>query len=126
MTPVADLLYVAMFAVAGPMIDYRVFWPAFRRRLQANPGRARRWLWTWAIGGAWPVVAVGAALWVARDRSWASFGFSVPDGWRLWASIAVLLLVATYFVSACATLARSSAARASLRQQIGPLDVVVP
>ncbi len=126
MTTLPDLLYVAFFAVAAPAIDYAVFWPAFRRRSQADPSRARRWLWGWAIGGAWPLVAVGAALWVANDRSWRSFGFSVPDGWRLWTSIALFLVLAAYHAYAVATLARSSEARASARQQVGTLTAVVP
>jgi uncharacterized protein len=126
MTTVPDLLYVAWFAVVGPVIDYLVFWPAFRRRSQADPARARPWLWAWAIGPAWALVALGAALWVASDRSWNSFGFFVPDGWRLWTSIALFLLLAAYLAWAVATQARSSDARASLRQQIGTLTAVLP
>jgi membrane protease YdiL (CAAX protease family) len=63
---------------------------------------------------------------MASGRSWTSFGFTVRDGWRLWTSIALLLLLAAYFAYAVATLARSSEARASLRQQIGPLTAVMP
>ena len=40
MTALPDLLYVALFAVALPLLDYLVFWPAFRRRSQADPARA--------------------------------------------------------------------------------------
>ncbi|HXF49116.1 MAG TPA: CPBP family intramembrane glutamic endopeptidase [Verrucomicrobiae bacterium] len=126
MTTLPDLLYVALFAVVLPLVDYLVFWPAFRRRSQADPARARTWLWAWTILGAWPVVAVGAALWAANDRSWASLGFSVPDGWRLWISIALVLLLAVYHASAVATLVRSSEERASLRQQIGTLTAIAP
>ena len=126
MTTLLDLLYVALFAVAFPLWDYLVFWPAFRRHSQADPAGARRRLGTLAIVYAWPMVAVGAALWVANDRSWTSFGFAVPDGWRLWSSIALFLLLAAYYAYAVATLARSSAARASLRQQFGKLTAVLP
>ena len=126
MTTLPDLLYAVWFAVVGPLIDYAFFWPAFRRRSQADPARARRWLWAWAIGPAWALVAVGAALWTRSGRSWTSFGFSVPDGWRLWTSIALFLLPAAYYVQAVATLARSPDARASLRQQIGTLSAVTP
>jgi hypothetical protein len=125
MATLPDLLYVALFAVVLPLLDYLFFWPAFRRRSQADPARARTWLWAWAIFGAWPVVAVGAALWVANDRSWTSFGFSVPDGWRLWTSIALVLLLAAYHGYAVATLARSSEARASVRQQFGKLGAAI-
>lgn len=98
-------------------VDYLVFWPAFHRQSQADPARARTRLWSGAIGYAWALVAVGAALWVANDRSWTTFGFSVPDGWRLWTSIALFLPLAAYHVYAVATVARSSDAQASIRQQ---------
>ncbi|HEY9229367.1 MAG TPA: CPBP family intramembrane glutamic endopeptidase [Gemmatimonadaceae bacterium] len=126
MTTLPDLLYVALFAVVLPLLDYAVFWPTFRRRSEADPVRARRWLWTWAILGGWPVVAAGAVLWEANDRSWASFGFSVPDGWRLWTSTALFLLVATYFAYTVAVLARNADLRASVRQQFGALGAVLP
>jgi hypothetical protein len=124
MTTLPDLLYVALFAVAGPVIDYLVFWPAFRRRLQADPARARTWLWASTIGSASVLVGAGAALWLASDRSWTSFGLSVPDGWRLWMSVALLLVLAAYQAHAVATLARSSEARAKVRQQMGELAAV--
>ena len=126
MTTLLDLLYVAVFAIAFPLWDYLVFWPAFHRQSQADPARARTRLCRSAIGGAWGLVAVGAVLWVANDRSWRSFGFSVPHGWRLWTSIALFLLLAAYFSYAVATLLRSSEARASMRQQIGTLTAVMP
>jgi membrane protease YdiL (CAAX protease family) len=126
MTTLFDLLYVALFAVAFPLWDYLVFWPAFRLQSQADPARARMRLWKLSIGSAWPMVAVGAALWIANDRSWTTLGFSVPDGWRLWTSNALFLLLAAYHAYAVASLARSSDARASLRQQIGKLTTVLP
>ena len=126
MTTLPDLLYVALLAVAFPLWDYLVSWPTFRRQSQADPALARLRLWKLSIGYAWPLVAVGAALWIANGRSWTSFGFSAPDGWRLWTSIALLLLLAAYYAYWVATLARNSEARASLRQQIGALAAVLP
>jgi uncharacterized protein len=63
---------------------------------------------------------------VGERPSWALLGFSVPDGWRLWASIALFLLLAAYYAFAVATLFRSSEARASARQQIGTLAAISP
>jgi membrane protease YdiL (CAAX protease family) len=126
MTTLSDLLYVAYFAVAGQVIDYFAFWPAFRRRSQADPARARRWLWAWNIGAAWALVAVGAAVWVANARPWIAFGFSLPVGWRLWTSIALFVLLAAYQAYAVATVARSAEQRASLRQQVGTITAVLP
>ncbi len=124
MTTLPDLLYVALFAVAMPLWDYLVFWPAFHRQLQADPARARKRLWTGAIGSLWALVAVGAALWVANDRSWTSLGFSVPEGWRLWVAVGLVLLLVVYNVLSAATVARDSQARASVRQQMGKLAEV--
>jgi membrane protease YdiL (CAAX protease family) len=121
-----DLIYVALFAVVLPLIDYLVYWPAFRRRSQIDPAGARKRLWKSAIWSGWVVVAVGAALWVTSNRTWTSFGFTVPGGWRLWTAIALVVLLAAYYVSAVWALVRSSDARASLRQQIGELSVVLP
>ena len=96
MTTLLDLLFVASFAVAFPLFDYLVSWPAFRRRSRVDPARARMSLWKQTTVDGWALVAVGTALWVTHDRSWESFGFSVPNGWRLWASLALLLLVVAY------------------------------
>ena len=126
MPTLPDLLYVALFAVALPLWDHLVWWPASRRRLQADPVRARKRFWTGAIAGAWPLVAVGAALWIWHGRSWASFGFTVPDGWRLWTASALVLLLAAYFALTVASLALSSEARASVRQQFGALSDILP
>ena len=127
MTTLPDLLFVTSFAVAGPLITYSVYWPAYRRLSQADPAWARRWLWASNICEQWWLVALGAAIWIASGRSWTTFGFTIPDGWRLWISIALFLLLAAYFVYAIATVARSSDARASVRQQFsGELATVLP
>ena len=75
------------------------------------------------------LIAVGAAIWVWNDRSWVEFGFSTPEGWRLWTSIALVLLVAAYFAYAVVTIVLSSEERAKLREQFGTLnevDAVLP
>jgi len=74
----------------------------------------------------WSLVAVGAALWVRSDRSWESLGLSTPEGWRLWVSIVLLALLAAYYAYAIVTVARSSDAKASMRQQFGKLAIVMP
>jgi uncharacterized protein len=127
MPTLSDLLYVAWFAIVGPLIDYSVFWPRFHRRLKVDPAGTRTRLWAWSIGSAWVFVAIGAAIWVSNDRSWTEFGFSIPDGWRLWASLVLILLLVAYHVYAIAAVAGSSEARAGLRQQMfGALPAVMP
>lgn len=120
-----DLIYVALFAVALPLWDYLVYWPAYQRQSQIDPAGARKRLWTGASIWPWALVAIGAALWVANGRSWASLGFTVPHGWRLWASVALFLLIAAYYVYAIATVARNADARAGIRKN-ETLIVVMP
>lgn len=127
MTTLPDLLFVALSVVAGPLIGYGVYWPAYRRLSHADPAWARWWLWASNIVEQWVLVGFGAAIWMAFDRSWTSFGFSVPQGWRLWTAIALFVLVAAYFAHAIATVARSADVRASVRQQFyGALADVLP
>jgi membrane protease YdiL (CAAX protease family) len=126
MPALPDFIYVALFAVVGPLIGYSVYWPAHRRLAQTDPAWARRWLWQLSITDQWTLVALGAAIWMANGRSWTSFGFTAPDGWRLWTAIALILLLAVYFAYAITSLARSSEARAKLRQQFGGEIAVVP
>ena len=127
MTTLLDLAYVALFAVVLPLWGYLVSWPAFERRLQADPIRARKRLWIGAIWQPWALVAVGAVLWVANDRSWTSFGFAAPDGWRLWVAVGLVLLLVAYNVQAAAAVARDPETRASVRRQFsGMLADVLP
>jgi hypothetical protein len=126
MTTLPDLLYVALFAIAAPLIDYSVFWPAQRRLSQADPAWSRTWLCAWTIGNQWTLVAFGVALWMASGRSLASLGLTVPDGWRLWAAIALLLLLAAYQGWAIRILTRSAEQRATLRRQVSSLTAVLP
>lgn len=125
MMTLLELLYVAWFAIVAPVIDYVVFWPAFRRRSDVDPGRARRWLWTRVMLHSWLVVAVGAALWAASDRA-SPLEFSAPSGWRLWAFLAGSLLLAAYHAMALVILARSAEARVTVRSQIGKLATLMP
>ncbi|AMV29700.1 CAAX amino terminal protease self- immunity [Gemmata sp. SH-PL17] len=116
-----DLLYVALFAVAVPLYDYVISWPAYRRQLRVDPVRAKTRFWALSIGWLWVLVAIGFVLWLSNDRSWTSLGFSVPNGWRLWVSVALILLLLAYAAQTIVTVARNSAARASVREQIGEL-----
>lgn len=127
MVTIPDLLYVALFAVAFPLWDYFVSWPAFQRVAQVDPTRARRRLWAEAIAYPWALVAIGSVLWMSNDRSWVALGFSVPEGWRLWAPVALSLSLVAYNVYAATAVTRDPRARASVRQQLsGQIAAVLP
>ena len=91
-----DLLYLALIAVLL-LVDYFVLWPAFLRRSQVDPGRARLGLWSGWMIMLWTLVAAGVALWLFEARAWESLRLIAPHGWRLWGSIGLgLILVITY------------------------------
>ena len=125
MTTLPDLIYVAAFAFVGPLLDYATFWQAQRRLSQSDPAWARKWTWKTAIGNAWLLVALGAAIWIASGRSWTSFGFVIPEGWRFWTAIAVLSLAAAYYLLGALSVARNVETRAKVRQQCEPLEAVL-
>ena len=126
MTTVSDLLFVGLFAGVTPLLDYAVFWPARRRLSQADPAWARRWLCVSSIGNQWTLGAFAALLWMAGERPWTPLGFAMHGGWRAGTALGVIVLLTAYFTLAVWSLVRSAEARASLRQQMGRLGVLMP
>lgn len=88
----ADLLYLGLIAILL-LLDYFVLWPMFLRS-QADPGRARRWLWSSWITMLWALAAGVIALWLFEARSWRALRLVMPHGWRLWAAIGLVLALA--------------------------------
>ncbi|HEX4388983.1 MAG TPA: hypothetical protein VH109_10190 [Steroidobacteraceae bacterium] len=126
MVHLPDLLYVALFAVAWPVIDYLVLWPAFLRRARLDPDRARWRVWATTIVQQWMLVAVGVALFVGQHRPFAMLGLRAPAGGRLWGSVLLLVAIATYYGFAASRVARNTSARARLVKQLGELALLLP
>jgi membrane protease YdiL (CAAX protease family) len=121
-----DLLYVALLVVVFPAIDYLWGWPAFRRRNQADPAAARRWMWKHATVQPWLFVAVGMAIWLWHGRPWAELRLNPPEGWRLVLAIALILAYAAYQRLGIAQLRRDPALRERVRASMGGAEAVVP
>jgi membrane protease YdiL (CAAX protease family) len=116
-----DGLYVALIAVHA-LVDHFVFWRPFLRRSETDPARARRWLWSGWILTLWTLVAAGCALWLFEARAWASLGFTVPLGWRLWVAMALVLAYAGVSARLAVKIAR---ARRTKRVKFANPSVVV-
>jgi uncharacterized protein len=121
-----DLLFVSLFAIALPLLDYAIFWPAFQRRAEVDPAQAKKWLYVWCIPSAWITVAIGVAIWVSHKRPWAALGFVSPQGWRLWVATALVVLLVIYTAYSITVIARSTTAKSSIRKQIGTVAGVMP
>jgi membrane protease YdiL (CAAX protease family) len=101
-----DLFYVALIAVAL-LWDYFVLWPAFLRRSPTEPSRARVFLWSGWMIMLWTLVAVGVALWLFEARPWPTLKFVIPQGWRFWGSIGLVLVLAITQARTIIRIARS-------------------
>lgn len=102
----ADALYVALIAI-GLFIDSLVLWPRFLRRSEAEPARARVWLWSSSIVILWTLVAAGVALWMFERRSWTELRLVAPRGWRILGTIVLLLAVVVFYARTVATIRRA-------------------
>ena len=101
-----DSLYLALIAILL-LFDYFVLWPTFLRRSQADPGRARTWLWSSWMIELWTLVAAGIALWLFEARSWGALRLVTPHGWWLWGSIGLVLTLAISSARTAVRIARS-------------------
>jgi hypothetical protein len=101
-----DLLYLALIAI-GLLVDHFVLWPVFLRWSQVNPGRARRWLWSSLMILLWALVACGVALWLFEARAWKALRLVIPQGWRLWSALGLIVLVAIIYGRSAIRISRS-------------------
>jgi membrane protease YdiL (CAAX protease family) len=106
----ADSICLALIA-SLLLLDSFVLWPAFLRRSQAAPGRARTWLWSRWILTLWALAAAIGALWLYEGRSWGVLRLVTPHGWRLWTSIGLALMLAITSARTAARIARSKRPR---------------
>src|SRR6478672_5364294 len=102
----SDLLYLALIAILL-LLDCFVLWPTFLRRSEAEPGRARLWLWSAWMIMLWTLVAAGVALWLFKGRAWEALRLVVPHGWRLWSAIALVLMLVIAYGRTALRIARS-------------------
>jgi membrane protease YdiL (CAAX protease family) len=126
MPEVADLIYVAVFALAWPAYDYFVDWPRFRRRVRENPGRARLGEYRGIVFQQWLLVAAGVALWLRTGRPWGALGLAAPEGWRLWASAAAVALLAALFARNAYRVVRSDEKKERVRKGVGRIGQLLP
>jgi uncharacterized protein len=110
----ADAGYVALIAV-GLMVDSLVLWPSFLRRSAVEPARARVWLWSSTIVFLWTLVLAGVALWMVERRSWTALGFVTPHGWRIPATIGLLLAVVIFYARTAAKIGRAKRANRRIK-----------
>jgi membrane protease YdiL (CAAX protease family) len=121
-----DFVFVALIAVAWPLYEHFVDWPRFQRALKDDARRARTREYAKTMAMQWIIVAAGVALWVRAERPWGALGLGAPAGWRLWATIVAVALLAALYASQAAALARSAEARTRVRKAVDRLEGLLP
>ena len=100
-----DVLCLTLIAVEL-LLDHFVVWRAFLRRSQADPTRARLWLYPVLTGELWTLAACVISLWLYEGRPWAYLRLSTPHGWRLWISVALVAALTATLAAMVVRLAR--------------------
>jgi membrane protease YdiL (CAAX protease family) len=121
-----DLAYVAAFALAWPIYEYFVGWPAFLRRLQGDPLGARTGAYRKTLVQQWLAVALGLVLWSSYGRSPVVLGLRWPQGAALWISAGVVALLVALYARQIWTIARDAQSRAQLRKHVEYIEKVLP
>lgn len=101
-----DFFYLALITILS-LLDHFVLWPAFLRRSQADPSRARLWLWSGWMIILWSLAAAGVALWLFEARTWEALRLVIPHGWQLWVAVGLVLALAITHARTVARIARS-------------------
>jgi len=127
MPNLADLAFAVLFAVVLVFLEQRFFWPRFRAEVDSGVPDARSHAYRRIIVGQWLLVALGLALWVHAHRTAADLRLIPPSGWRLWASVAVIVVLGGLGVSQQHSIAQlSDDRRVALRQRLGTLEYILP
>jgi uncharacterized protein len=103
----ADFLYLGFVAI-GLFVDHFVLWPAFLRRSQTDPGKARLWVWSGWMIMLWTLVASGVALWLFEARTWEALRLTIPHGWRLWSTLGLAFALAITYARTVVRLTQGS------------------
>jgi len=121
----AQWLVLAFFLLAL-VVDHRVLWRAFMRRVALDPAGARRTIWVqWALM-LWTCSALVLWLWLSGRLPMASPAFAMPAGWRLWAPVVAVAGVMALQVGAGIRIARLDGDKARLREQLGSTARMMP
>jgi membrane protease YdiL (CAAX protease family) len=122
---VLDALFVALFAVAFPLLAARSF-PRVMRRIAEWQAGARVAAYRETLLREWALALGGAGLWLVGGRTLADLGFRSPSGAGFWIALALAALVATAAARPLFAASRSEAERHEVRAGLGGPLVLLP
>lgn len=118
-----DHLLALVVAVGLPVYAAAAY-PGTLRKLQAGVAGVRLREYREIIVIQWLLVIGLFWLWQRATRPLAETGLLWPEGWRLWASIALALAGCAFFASQVYAVANTAKAREQVRKQLGTLPEV--
>jgi uncharacterized protein len=118
-----DFLCLGLIALVM-LLDHFVLWRAFLRRSEADSGPARLWLYPVWVSEAGTLVASVSALWMYERRPWGALRLIALHGWRLWASMGLMFVVAIMLSATIVKVARPKRRRRIKMQ--GHVEGLVP
>jgi len=118
-----DYLYLVSVAVIWPLYEYFVDWPEIQRLFGEQRSSARAKMYRRSITTQWVLVAAGIALWEVKDRDWYPMRLGMPDRWRLWLAILLVVLLALLQGTQALKVLRSAELRAHLREMLRKSDL---
>src|SRR5438128_1519144 len=127
MPQLIDVLFAIAIVVVYPVWDLFVSWPKARRRLEAGEPGARWRLYRQAIVTQWCTVSAIAILWIATGRSASLLYLTAPTGWRLPASVAVIVAILGLYAAQMKSLVGISVERRiELRPKLRQTALILP
>ena len=120
-----DHVIAFILIVIAPITSIRTY-RSMCARVRANPERRRR-EYQWMIANQWSFVAIVLGAWFAVGRDRAAIGLVLPFGIRSLIGLAITAAVLGVLCFQTISVRRGGeAARASVRSQLGPIDVLIP
>jgi membrane protease YdiL (CAAX protease family) len=118
-----DYLYLVSIAVIWPLYEYFVDWPEIQRLFGERQRSARARMYRRSITTQWALVAAGVLLWEVKDRDWSPLRLGLPERWRMWLAILLVVLLAALQGMQALKVLRNPELRAHLREMLTKSDL---
>jgi membrane protease YdiL (CAAX protease family) len=118
-----DYIYLVAIAVIWPLYEHFVDWPEIQRLFGEQRSSARARMYRRSITTQWVMVAAGIALWEIKDRDWYPLRLGLPDRWRMWLAILLIVLLAALQGMQVLKVRRNPELRAHLREMLTKSDL---
>lgn len=120
-----DLVVIALLATAVPYFAVRSF-RRLRKAVDRGDPRARLRAYRTTAIQEWSFTLLLVLAWGLSGRSWGSLGFALPGDLRFGTAAGLVGLCVLGLALQSRVVARSEAARAQVREQIGPVEYLLP